>query len=150
MRHLGLDRSAAEQNPATVPPMHCLTMPTRQSDNVRQIECWFSQPNLEIGQRVGPPGCHDAGKLEASPCCNLTDCRPTSGRQVDGHYEVKVNGAWVSCPRAGCRRTAAADQGQGSATSARRRGLVDWRTQDVGREEILSRQPAGEHRPCAP
>jgi len=31
-----------------------------------------------------------------SPCCNLTDCRPTSGRQVDGHYEVKVNGAWVS------------------------------------------------------
>ena len=22
-----------------------------------------------------------------SPCCNLTDCRPTSGRQVDGHYE---------------------------------------------------------------
>src|SRR5262249_32694249 len=21
-----------------------------------------------------------------SPCCNLTDCRPTSGRQVDGHY----------------------------------------------------------------
>ena len=32
------------------------------------------------------------------PCCNLTDCRPTSGRQVDGHYEVKVNGAWVSVP----------------------------------------------------
>src|SRR5262245_6625849 len=28
-----------------------------------------------------------------SPCCNLTDCRPTSGRQVDDHYEVKVNGA---------------------------------------------------------
>ena len=21
-------------------------------------------------------------------CCNLTDCRPTSGRQVDDHYEV--------------------------------------------------------------
>src|SRR5262245_410604 len=32
------------------------------------------------------------------PCCNLTDCRPTSGRQVDDHYEVKVNGAWVSVP----------------------------------------------------
>jgi hypothetical protein len=32
------------------------------------------------------------------PCCNLTDCRPTSGRQVGGHYEVKVNGAWVSVP----------------------------------------------------
>jgi SRSO17 transposase len=31
---------------------------------------------------------------------------------------------------------------KGSATSTRRRGLVDWRTQDVGSEEILSRQPA--------
>jgi len=27
-----------------------------------------------------------------------SDCRPTSGRQVEGHYEVKVNGAWVSVP----------------------------------------------------
>ena len=35
----------------------------------------------------------------------------------------------------------AADQGQGSATSARGRGLAHRRTQDVGREEILSRQP---------
>ncbi len=41
-----------------------------------------------------------------------------------------------------------ADQGQGSATSARGRGLAHRRTQDVGREEILSRQPAGEHRPA--
>jgi hypothetical protein len=32
-------------------------------------------------------------------CCNLTDCRPTSGRMVDGHYEVKVNGAWISVPQ---------------------------------------------------
>ena len=37
------------------------------------------------------------------------------------------------------------DQGQGSATSAKGRGLAHRRTQDVGREEILSRQPAGEH-----
>jgi hypothetical protein len=29
-----------------------------------------------------------------TPCCNLTDCRPTSGKRVDMHYEVKVNGAW--------------------------------------------------------
>ena len=33
-----------------------------------------------------------------TPCCNLTDCRPTAGRLVDDHYEVKVNGAWVSVP----------------------------------------------------
>ena len=31
-------------------------------------------------------------------CCNLTDCRPTSGRTIDDHYEVKVNGAWISVP----------------------------------------------------
>jgi hypothetical protein len=45
--------------------------------------------------------------------------------------------------REGRRRTAAADQGQGSTTSAWRGGLACRRTQDVGREEILSRQPAG-------
>jgi hypothetical protein len=28
-------------------------------------------------------------------CCNLADCRPTSGRQVGDHYEVKVDGTWV-------------------------------------------------------
>jgi hypothetical protein len=32
-------------------------------------------------------------------CCNLTDCRPTTGRMVNGHYEVKVNGVWVSVPQ---------------------------------------------------
>ena len=31
-------------------------------------------------------------------CCNLTDCRPTSGRMLDGRYEVKVDGAWISVP----------------------------------------------------
>jgi hypothetical protein len=31
-------------------------------------------------------------------CCNLTDCRPTSGRMREGRYEVKVDGAWVSVP----------------------------------------------------
>lgn len=29
-------------------------------------------------------------------CCSLADCRPTSGRSVGDHYEVKVNGAWVT------------------------------------------------------
>src|SRR6516162_2332024 len=36
------------------------------------------------------------------------------------------------------------DQGQGPTTSARRRGLAHRRTQDVGREQMLSRQPASE------
>jgi hypothetical protein len=28
-------------------------------------------------------------------CCNLADCRPTEGRQVNDHYEVKINDVWV-------------------------------------------------------
>jgi hypothetical protein len=46
-----------------------------------------------------------------APCCNLTDCRPTSGRQVDDHYEVKVNGAWVSVPPAKILKQSAPDLG---------------------------------------
>ena len=46
-----------------------------------------------------------------SPCCNLTDCRPTSGRQVDGHYEVKVNGAWISVPTSKILKQSAPDLG---------------------------------------
>ena len=40
------------------------------------------------------------------------------------------------------------NQGQGPATSARRGGLAHRRTQDVGGEEILSRQPAGKDGPA--
>jgi hypothetical protein len=45
------------------------------------------------------------------PCCNLTDCRPTSGRQVGDHYEVKVNGAWVSVPHNKILKETAPDLG---------------------------------------
>jgi len=45
------------------------------------------------------------------PCCNLTDCRPTSGRQVGNHYEVKVNGAWVEVPATKILKEAAPDLG---------------------------------------
>ena len=41
-------------------------------------------------------------------------------------------------------RTSAADQGHGPAASSGGRSLTHRRTQDVGREEILSRQHAGE------
>jgi len=40
------------------------------------------------------------------------------------------------------------NQGQGSATSAGRRGLADWRAPRVRREKILSRQPAGRRKPA--
>jgi hypothetical protein len=44
-------------------------------------------------------------------CCNLTDCRPTSGRTVDDHYEVKVNGAWISVPQTKIIHRSAPDGG---------------------------------------
>ena len=44
-------------------------------------------------------------------CCNMTDCRPTSGRQVDDHYEVQVNGAWISVPPDKILKQAAPDLG---------------------------------------
>lgn len=44
-------------------------------------------------------------------CCNMTDCRPTSGRQVDDHYEVMVNGAWISVPPSKILKQSAPDLG---------------------------------------
>jgi len=44
-------------------------------------------------------------------CCNMTDCRPTAGRISEGHYEVKVNGAWISVPQDKILQTAAPDGG---------------------------------------
>jgi hypothetical protein len=46
-----------------------------------------------------------------TPCCNMTDCRPTSGRMVGDHYEVKVNGAWVSVPAEKVLKQSAPDLG---------------------------------------
>ena len=32
------------------------------------------------------------------PCCSQNDCRPTQSRMVGNHYEVKVDGRWLSVP----------------------------------------------------
>jgi hypothetical protein len=32
-------------------------------------------------------------------CCRDQDCRPTQSRRVGDHYEVKVNGSWMSVSR---------------------------------------------------
>src|SRR5262245_14467790 len=63
-------------------------------------------------------------------------------------HERKAQGSFRRCPGTGRRRTIPADQGQRPTTSTRGRGLAYRRTQDVGREETLSRQPAGEDRPA--
>src|SRR6516165_3720520 len=62
--------------------------------------------------------------------------------QLAHRHERKAQGSFRRGPGTGRRRTTTADQGQGPTTSARRRGLAHRRTQDVGREEVLSRQPA--------
>lgn len=33
-----------------------------------------------------------------TPCCNLSDCRPTELRATGDHYEVKKDGRWVRVP----------------------------------------------------
>jgi hypothetical protein len=68
--------------------------------------------------------------------------------QLAHRHERKAQGSFRRCPGAGRRRTTTADQGQGPTTSAPRRGLAHRRTQDVGRQEILSRQPASEDWVC--
>lgn len=44
-------------------------------------------------------------------CCNLSDCRPTSGRAVGDHYEVKINGIWVRVLPSKIVKVSAPDQG---------------------------------------
>ena len=44
-------------------------------------------------------------------CCNLTDCRPTQGRVAGEHYEIKVNGAWISVPADKIVKKSAPDMG---------------------------------------
>jgi hypothetical protein len=44
-------------------------------------------------------------------CCNMSDCRPTESRMVDDHYEVKVDGAWVSVPKEAIQNISAPDGG---------------------------------------
>jgi hypothetical protein len=65
-----------------------------------------------------------------------------------GRTEQQAQGPLRCGPRAPSRRATAADQGQGPATSARRRNLACWRTARVRRVEILPRQPAGRHQPA--
>src|SRR3981081_743979 len=67
--------------------------------------------------------------------------------QLAHRYERKAQGSFFRHPCAHSKRPTTADEGQRSATSARGEGVAYRRTQDVGREEILSRQPAGEDGP---
>ena len=45
-------------------------------------------------------------------CCNLRDCRPTTVRTVDDHYEVKVDSEWIAVPDQVILHIAAPDGGE--------------------------------------
>ena len=77
----------------------------------------------------------DPGRRHAGPC-QMAD------HQLARRHEGQAQGPLCGPAREGRRRTTAAHQGQGSTTSAWGGGLARRRTQDVGREKILSRQPA--------
>jgi len=48
---------------------------------------------------------------DGGSCCNLNDCRPTSSRTVDDHYEVMVDGKWTPVPPDTIRKAVAPDHG---------------------------------------
>ena len=110
-------------------------LPCQCADDLAGRQARSSSSAARPGHSVDP------GRRHAGQC-------PMAYHQLAHRYEGEAQGSFCRRPRACCRRTTAADQGQGSATSARRRGLAHRRTQDVGREEILSRQPASEDGPA--
>ena len=48
---------------------------------------------------------------DGSSCCNHSDCRPTQSRMVDDHYEVKVDGQWVTVRKDKILKVVAPDGG---------------------------------------
>ena len=75
------------------------------------------------------------------------DHRQMAEHQLAHRHERKAQGTVRSRACAGRRRTGTVDQGQEPSTSTRGRGLAYRRTQDVGGEKVLSRQPASDDRP---
>jgi hypothetical protein len=63
-------------------------------------EVWAQDGHIGHGHDKWHKGFYDTLQRPDTrgSCCNLTDCRPTQGRVVGDHYEIKVNGAWVSVP----------------------------------------------------
>ena len=92
-------------------------------------------------QRHDPEHSIDGGRRHAGRC-------QVAEHQLAHRHEGKAQSPLCCCPCAHGRRTTAADQGQGSATSAGGRGLAHRRTPRVRREEILPCQPARQDRPA--
>jgi len=76
-------------------------------------DAWTQDGHIGHGHDLWHKGFYDTLQRPDTKgsCCNLTDCRPTQGRAVDDHYEIKVNGAWVSVPVDKVVRKSAPDMG---------------------------------------
>jgi Transposase IS116/IS110/IS902 family len=115
---------------------------SRYSPPPQGLPCRCADDLAGCRTRPAPSAAHprqsiDTGRRHAGQC--------QMARHLLAHrHERNAQGSFCGSPRAGRRWTTAADQGQGSATSPWGRGLAHRRTQGVGREEILSRQPAGQ------
>jgi DDE superfamily endonuclease len=83
----------------------------------------------------------DTGRRHAGRC-QVANC------ELANRDERQAQGSLCRCPRPHSRRTTAANQGQGSATSAGRRSLAYRRTPRLRREEILPRQSACRDQPA--
>ncbi len=71
-----------------------------------------------------------------------------AARQLAHRHERQAQGSFCCGPGAHSRWAAAADQSQGSPTSAWRGGLAGRRTADIRRKEILSCQSAARNGPA--
>src|SRR5271155_2700334 len=83
----------------------------------------------------------DTGRRHAGRC-QVANC------ELANRDERQAQSPLCRCPRPHSRRTTAADQGQGSATSAGRRSLAYRRTPHLRRKEILPRQSACRDQPA--
>src|SRR3981081_1279171 len=92
------------------------------------------------------PTCPQRQQQKKTAVRNWSKITHTTSRR--SRHERKAQSSLCRHPCAHRRRTTTANQGQGPATSARGGSLAHRRTQGVGREEILSRQPAGKDRPA--
>jgi len=78
------------------------------------------------------------GCVLAAGQCQVAKC------ELAKRYQGSAGSSLRRCSRANRRWATSADRGHGPAASSGGRSLAHRRTQDVGREEILSRQSAGQ------
>jgi DDE superfamily endonuclease len=115
-----------------------------------------------VGYPTSPEGVSGGGKTDLADCRSRSSpraahsgCPVEGGRRHAGQCQVakcelakrdqgSAGSSLRRSSRADRRWTSAADQGHGPAASSRGRRLAHRRTQDVGREEILSRQSASQ------